>query len=140
MFAGIGRDSRRQRGQSLCDNVVSFAGSVVFECFVFENCFYWVVGRDFSFGDEMPMGSSCGVEFFPAFGEVVEGFLQVRDFHDPQNSAIDRALFLLLLPTIFRRGSFEFAWVIGLGIIPAITDFFLSYTRFVTMTILVLSF
>ena len=71
-------------------------------------------------------------------GEAVEAFLQVRDFHDPQNSAIDRALFLLvllLLPAVFRRGSFEFAWVIGLGIIPAITNFFLSYTRFVTMAV-----
>ncbi len=71
-------------------------------------------------------------------GEVVEAFLQVKDVHDPQNSAIDRALFLLvllLLPVIFRRGSFEFVWVIGLGIIPAITNFFLSYTRFVTMAV-----
>ena len=71
-------------------------------------------------------------------GEVAEAFLQVRDFHDPQNSAIDRALFLLvllLLPAIFRRGGFEFAWVIALGIIPAITNLFLSYTRFVTMAV-----
>lgn len=51
---------------------------------------------------------------------------------------MDRALFLLvllLLPAIFRRGSFEFAWVIGLGIVPAITNFFLSYTRFVAMAV-----
>ena len=29
----------------------------------------------------------------------------------------------------------QFAWVIGLGIIPAITNLFLSYTRFVTMAV-----
>ncbi len=71
-------------------------------------------------------------------GEVVEAFLRVKDLHDPQNSAIDHILFLLvllLLPAILRRGGFEFAWVVGVGIIPAITNFFLSYTRFVTMAV-----
>ena len=40
-------------------------------------------------------------------------------------------LVLLLLPAIFRRGGFEFAW----GIILSITNLFLSYTRFVTMAV-----
>ena len=55
-----------------------------------------------------------------------EGVSASEDFHDPQNFAIDRALFLLvllLLSAIFRRGGFESAWVIALRIIPAITHF-----------------
>lgn len=62
-----------------------------------------------------------------------------KDLHNPQNPAINRALFLLallLLLAAFWRGAFELAWVIGLWIIPAITNFFPSYTRFVTMAVL----
>ena len=63
----------------------------------------------------------------------------VEDLHNPQNPAINRALFLLallLLLAAFWRGAFEFAWGIGLWIIPAIMNFFPSYTRFVTMAVL----
>ena len=50
--------------------MVGVTGIVVFECFVFGDCFYRVVGRGLFFDRKTAMGTGCGVEFLPAFGEA----------------------------------------------------------------------
>ena len=63
--------------------------------------------------------------------------LQVKIFtilKIPQSTGLCFFWFSWLLPAIFRRGGFESAWVIALGLFPR-SSIFLSYTRFVKLAV-----
>ncbi len=65
--------------------------------------------------------------------KFVAGFFEVSAWHDFRGSVLDRCLFLLLvytLPMIWRLGKDMVVWTYVLGILPAMSGTFTSFTRF----------
>jgi len=63
----------------------------------------------------------------------VLGFTQPTTWHDFSGSVLDRYFFLLLLyslPVIWRLGKDQLIWTYALGILPAMSGTFTSFTRF----------
>lgn len=60
-------------------------------------------------------------------------FVAVDSFHSVTGSALDRAIFLLVLaslPWLYRRDRVWFAYTATLGLVPALTLHFMAYSRF----------
>jgi hypothetical protein len=58
------------------------------------------------------------------------------NFHEVRGSLVDRCSFILLiysLPIIWRLGTTWFLWSVFLGIVPALSGMFVSYTRFASV-------
>ncbi len=67
---------------------------------------------------------------------LLQAFLSVGDLHGRTDSAIDRAFFLILvccLPAIWRMDKGYFFYALGSGVVPAMSNWFLSYNRFLMM-------
>ncbi|MCL5743776.1 MAG: hypothetical protein M1541_07590, partial [Acidobacteria bacterium] len=65
--------------------------------------------------------------------KFVAGFFEVSAWHEFRGSVLDRCLFVLLvytLPTIWRWGKDMVVWTYVLGILPAMSGTFTSFTRF----------
>ncbi|HEV2393040.1 MAG TPA: mannosyltransferase family protein [Verrucomicrobiae bacterium] len=63
----------------------------------------------------------------------VWSFFHVQTLHDFSGSGLDRAVFvffLLSLPTVWRLGRGLSAWALALGLLPAMSGHFVSFTRF----------
>ncbi len=64
---------------------------------------------------------------------AVSAFFNPTSWHSFRGSLLDRvgfALFLLLLPSVWRRGKDLFCWVVILGLVPALSGLFVSFIRF----------
>ena len=67
---------------------------------------------------------------------IWNAFLNVGQFHGLTDSALDRVLFLIFiacLPFIWRLDQSLFFYSVGVGLIPAMSNWFFSYTRFIMM-------
>ncbi len=65
--------------------------------------------------------------------KFVAGFFEVSAWHEFRGSVLDRCLFILLvytLPMIWRLGKDMAVWTYVLGILPAMSGTFTSFTRF----------
>jgi hypothetical protein len=78
----------------------------------------------------------------PSIGNILhperalKALFSVNRLHGYTDSAIDRALFLLLLvylPAIWRADRRYFVYALGIGVVPALSNLFLSYSRFVIL-------
>jgi hypothetical protein len=80
----------------------------------------------------------------PSIGNVLDlagfarAFFHVAWGHGMVNSPLDRALFVLFLcalPALWRADRTYFFYSLGAGLLPAMTNWFLSYTRFFTLCV-----
>ena len=65
--------------------------------------------------------------------KFVVGFFNPTQFHEFKGSVLDRCLFILLLytlPVIWKLGKDQMVWTYMLGILPAMSGTFTSFTRF----------
>jgi hypothetical protein len=65
--------------------------------------------------------------------KFVVGFFDLTNWHDFTGSVLDRSMFLLLvycLPLIWTLGKDLVAWTYVLGVLPAMSGIFVSFTRF----------
>lgn len=68
--------------------------------------------------------------------KFVAGFLNPYSWHEFTGSILDRCVFILLLsclPMIWRLDKGWFIWSIVLGVVPAMSGTFTSFTRFASM-------
>ena len=68
--------------------------------------------------------------------KFVTGFLEPTTWHDFTGSTLDRCLFVVLLyclPAIWRLGREMCVWTWVLGIVPAMSGTFTSFTRFLSV-------
>ncbi len=66
----------------------------------------------------------------------LNAFFHVGELHGATDSAIDRALFVVFLatlPAMWRLDHRYFWWGIGAGLIPAMSNWFFSYNRFIEL-------
>jgi hypothetical protein len=69
-------------------------------------------------------------------GKFWRSFRNVGAVHGQLDSAIDRMLFLLFLatlPKVWRLDRSYFFYVLGMGLLPVLSNGFMSYTRFVEL-------
>ena len=68
--------------------------------------------------------------------KFVMGFFNPSDWHEFTGSLLDRSVFYLLLfclPVIWRLDKGWFVWTIVLGVVPAMSGTFTSFTRFASV-------
>ena len=66
----------------------------------------------------------------------LEAFLNGKSFHGMLDSVLDRTMFIFVcaaIPAVWRIDREWFWWALFVGIVPAMTNFFFSYTRFAMM-------
>ena len=66
----------------------------------------------------------------------IAAFFDVGWFHDTKDSPIDRAMFILFifcLPYLWRWNKAYFLYAIGSGLVPAMSNWFFSYTRLLVL-------
>ena len=69
---------------------------------------------------------------------LLGAFCNVGSFHNPLDSFLDRSLFILTLasiPWIFRESRVAGWFTVAMGLVPAGTNLFLSYTRFSALVV-----
>jgi hypothetical protein len=78
----------------------------------------------------------------PSVGNILDlpgflsAFIRVGALHGVTDSVIDRALFVvfvLTLPVMWRLDRRYFWWGIGAGLVPAMSNGFFSYNRFIEL-------
>jgi hypothetical protein len=70
------------------------------------------------------------------FSHFLSTLISPANFHEVGGSSLDRCSFMLLmyvLPIIWRLDKSWFLWSLLLGIVPAMTGMFVSYTRFASV-------
>lgn len=112
----------------------------IFSCFVGYACYFFIqyefTGSPFSgFDAQKFFPNNPSIMNIVRFDKAIAALCDVdfRGMHTMQYSPIDRLFFLFYcssLPWLFRRSRILFFLSIGLGIIPALSNQFLSYTRF----------
>jgi hypothetical protein len=68
--------------------------------------------------------------------KFIIGFFNPTTWHQFIGSVLDRCVFIFVLwwlPLIWRLDKVWFAWAVVLGVVPAISGTFCSYTRFASM-------